>query len=131
MGFFKKPDPLAELQREYSRKPKDGRLAQQIGDQFKAKGDKIQAVDYYLQGARNYADDKMAKQAIASAKLALALDKDRVDALEIVVECCEVLKLKEEQRAPLNTLRRLYGEQGRPDDVKRVQEKLTALGPGR
>lgn len=131
MGFFGKPDPIAKLRQEVESKPKDSKLLLDLAGLLKAKGNTDEAAEFYMRAAHALLDLGFAPKAVALTKQVTQMVPKSVEPWEFLLQQYEEMKLKEELRTVLKTLRTLYRADGKESLAKAVEGKLDALGPGR
>lgn len=131
MGFLTKKDPIADLQRQISRNPKDTRAYLELAGLLAKKNDRSGAVDNYLFAAKTFAEDKHPHKASAAAKQALTVDPKSIAAHEFLADLYEATNLKEDARNILKKLVDLYFNAGEQPLVIKTRERLNKLGPGR
>jgi Flp pilus assembly protein TadD len=131
MGFFGKADPLAKLQADVEKKPKDVKLRLDLANALKAKGASAAAVESYREAMTIYMEQGFAQKAVAVAKQVLSFSPNEVELHEFLAEHYEKNNLKEELRLSLKNLVRLYSENARQSDADAARAKMNSLGPGR
>lgn len=136
MGFFSKtpaaPD-IDHLKAELEKKPKDTRLMVELVAALKEKGLIAAAVDLSVKAGKIHLADGFAQKAVAVAKQAMSFAPSQPEPLQLLVECYQALKLKEDERGALRKLLKVYGGSPSqwPDEIARANARLEELGPSR
>ncbi len=133
-GLFKKQsnvDPLDALREKVDANPKDARLAQDLAAQLKAKGDLVGAIEYSRRAAQAHKANGFLQKALAVLKSAQAWDVPTPELLNELSEIYLELKHKEDARGTLVKLRQLQANTGNMEELKRIDAKISELGPGR
>ncbi|MFT3837539.1 MAG: hypothetical protein QM723_11140 [Myxococcaceae bacterium] len=124
-------DPLAKLQAEVDKKPKDVKMRLDLANALKAKNATAAAVEQYRAAMDIYMEQGFAQKAVAVAKQVLSFSPNEVELHEFLAEHYEKNNLKEELRLTLKNLVRLYAENARQADADKARAKMNSLGPGR
>ncbi|MFO0601444.1 MAG: hypothetical protein U0228_39450 [Myxococcaceae bacterium] len=133
-GLFKKKsggDALESLKTKFDENPKDGKLAQDIAGQLKAKGDLPGAVEYAVKAAGAFRADGFLQKAIAALRMAEGWNHVTPELLRSLADVHLELKHKEDARGVLIKLRRLHFEKGNKAELPALDKELAELGPGR
>ncbi len=109
----------------------DPKTAMDFANTLRASGQPGAAALQLLRAAELFAKQGFALKAVAAAKQAAQLQPAHPRAYEVLEAHYAGMNLKEERRATLATLLKLYTAEQRADDVKATRAKLDALGPGR
>jgi hypothetical protein len=132
--FGKKSEPgdaLTTLRQKVEDNPKEGRFAQDLATQLKAKGQVAEAVDYAVRSAQAYRAGGFFQRGVGVLKLAMTWGDPTPELLEELVQLHLELKHKEDAREVLQKLRQLHREAGRHADGEKVAARIAELGPGR
>lgn len=138
MGLFdlfkKKSSPsdgLSALRQKVEDHPRDARLAQDLAQQLKARGQVDEAVEYMRRSAQAHRDAGFGQRAAAALKSALSWGAPTPDLYEDLAATYLQLELREDAREALVKLRALHREAGRLSDSEAVGKRIAELGPGR
>lgn len=124
-------DALTALRQKVEDHPKEGRYAQDLATQLKAKGQVAEAVDYAVRSAQAYRAGGFFQRGVAVLKLAMTWAEPTPELLEELAALHLELKHKEDAREVLVKLRHLHREAGRHADGEKVAARIAELGPGR
>ncbi len=132
-GMFRKQkaDPLDALREKVDASPKDGRLAQDLATQLKAKGLVASAVEYSLRAAKAHREAGFSQKALAVLKGAQSWSQPTPELLQELADILVELKHKEDARGMLIKLRQLHVNAGNKGELGRIDAQLSELGPGR
>jgi lipopolysaccharide biosynthesis regulator YciM len=138
MGFLSRSSSsssskIDQLQADLEKRPKDARLMQDLAAALKEKGATEASVEMSLRAARHFMDEGFHQKAVAIAKQMMVYAPTLPQAFELLVECYQALKLKEDERGVLKQLLKVYGanSSGNAAELARVRARLEELGPGR
>ena len=127
--FTKKVDPLEALRERVEANPGDARLAQDLANQYAAKGFTDRAVHYARIAAKAHSDAGFAQKALAVLRTAHAWTAPTPELLQELADVLVLLGHKEDARGTLLKLRSMH--HGNPSELERIDARLTELGPRR
>ncbi len=133
-GLFQKKksaDPSAELREKVEANPNDPRLAQDLANQLKARGDLNGAQEFARKAAEAHLAAGFAQKALAVLKSAVMWGQPSMELLRDLANVHLELKHKEDARGTLIQLRKLHASAGNKSELGRIYAQLLELGPGR
>lgn len=129
--FSKGADPLEVLKERSNSHPEDARLAADVAQQLKARGDVVGAREYALRAAAAHKQAGFAQRALAVVKGAAEWGPPSTELLGELAALHLELKHKEDARSTLIQLRRLHQSLGNTAELPGIDAQLTELGPSR
>ena len=135
-GLFQKKkssgDGLFDAMREKSAEnPSDVKLATDLANQLKARGEFGEATEYALRAANAHREQGFTMKALAMLKQAEGWGKPSAELLNALVDTHLELKHKEDARGALQKLRAFHSAAGNRTELPKIDARLAELGPGR